>query len=25
MLATMGILIYVIFYWIGKRWASWQA
>ena len=25
MLATMGILIYVCFYWIGKRWASWQA
>lgn len=25
MLATMGILIYVVFYWIGKRWASWQA
>jgi NitT/TauT family transport system permease protein len=24
-LATLGILIYVIFYWIGKRWASWQA
>ncbi|MEA2510795.1 MAG: NitT/TauT family transport system permease protein [Thermomicrobiales bacterium] len=25
MLAIMGILIYIIFYWIGKRWASWQA
>ena len=25
MLAVMGILIYVVFYWIGKRWASWQA
>jgi NitT/TauT family transport system permease protein len=25
MLATMGILIYVFFYWVGKRWASWQA
>ncbi len=25
MLAVMGILIYVFFYWIGKRWASWQA
>ncbi len=24
-LATMGILIYVFFYWAGKRWASWQA
>jgi NitT/TauT family transport system permease protein len=24
-LAVMGVLIYVIFYWIGKRWASWQA
>lgn len=24
-LATLGIVIYVIFYWIGKRWASWQA
>jgi NitT/TauT family transport system permease protein len=24
-LATMGILIYVFFYWVGKRWASWQA
>ena len=24
-LAVLGILIYVIFYWIGKRWASWQA
>jgi NitT/TauT family transport system permease protein len=25
MLAVMGILIYVFFYWVGKRWASWQA
>jgi NitT/TauT family transport system permease protein len=24
-LAMIGILIYVIFYQIGKRWASWQA
>lgn len=24
-LATMGILIYVFFYWVGKKWASWQA
>lgn len=24
-LAMMGIVIYVIFYWIGKKWASWQA
>jgi NitT/TauT family transport system permease protein len=24
-LATMGVSIYVIFYWIGKKWASWQA
>ena len=24
-LATMGILIYMFFYWVGKRWASWQA
>ena len=24
-LATLGILIYVFFYWVGKRWASWQA
>ena len=24
-LAIMGILIYVLFYWVGKRWASWQA
>jgi NitT/TauT family transport system permease protein len=24
-LAVLGILIYVVFYWIGKRWASWQA
>ena len=25
MLAIMGILIYVLFYAIGKRWASWEA
>ncbi|MDQ3468135.1 MAG: ABC transporter permease [Chloroflexota bacterium] len=25
MLAVMGILIYIFFYWMGKRWASWQA
>jgi NitT/TauT family transport system permease protein len=24
-LATIGISIYVLFYWIGKRWASWEA
>jgi NitT/TauT family transport system permease protein len=24
-LATMGISIYVLFFWIGKRWASWEA
>jgi len=24
-IATMGILVYVFFYWVGKRWASWQA
>ncbi len=24
-LAAMGILIYMFFYWVGKRWASWQA
>jgi NitT/TauT family transport system permease protein len=24
-LAVMGIMIYVIFYWVGKKWASWQA
>jgi len=24
-LATMGILIYVFFYWLGKRFASWEA
>jgi hypothetical protein len=23
-LATMGISIYVLFFWIGKRWASWE-
>ena len=25
LLALMGVLIYVIFYWVGKKWASWQA
>jgi NitT/TauT family transport system permease protein len=25
LLALMGVTIYVIFYWIGKKWASWQA
>src|SRR5215210_5991360 len=25
LLALMGVTIYVIFFWIGKRWASWQA
>ena len=24
-LAAMGILIYMFFYWVGKRWASWQS
>jgi NitT/TauT family transport system permease protein len=24
-LATIGISIYVLFFWIGKRWASWEA
>lgn len=24
-LASMGVSIYVIFFWIGKKWASWQA
>ena len=24
-LALMGVGIYVLFYWIGKKWASWQA
>jgi NitT/TauT family transport system permease protein len=24
-LATMGILIYIFFFWVGKKWASWQA
>ena len=23
--AILGVLIYVIFYFIGKRWASWEA
>jgi NitT/TauT family transport system permease protein len=25
LLALMGVVIYILFYWIGKRWASWQA
>jgi NitT/TauT family transport system permease protein len=25
LLALMGVTIYVIFYWIGKKWAGWQA
>jgi NitT/TauT family transport system permease protein len=25
LLALMGVAIYVIFFWIGKRWANWQA
>lgn len=25
LLAVMGIIIYVIFYWIGKKYASWEA
>ena len=25
LLALMGVFIYVIFYWIGKKWAGWQA
>lgn len=25
LIALMGVSIYVIFYWVGKRWASWQA
>jgi NitT/TauT family transport system permease protein len=24
-LATIGISLYVVFFWIGKRWASWEA
>jgi NitT/TauT family transport system permease protein len=24
-LATIGISIYVLFYWLGKRWAGWEA
>jgi NitT/TauT family transport system permease protein len=24
-LATIGISIYVLFFWIGKKWASWEA
>jgi NitT/TauT family transport system permease protein len=25
MVALLGVLIYVVFYLIGKRWASWQS
>ena len=25
LLALMGVSIYVVFYWIGKKWAGWQA
>jgi NitT/TauT family transport system permease protein len=25
LLALMGVTIYVIFFWVGKKWASWQA
>lgn len=25
LLALMGVTIYVIFYWVGKKWAGWQA
>ncbi len=25
LLAMMGVSIYVIFYWVGKKWAGWQA
>ena len=25
LLALMGVSIYVIFYWVGKKWAGWQA
>jgi NitT/TauT family transport system permease protein len=25
LLALMGVTIYVVFFWIGKKWASWQA
>jgi NitT/TauT family transport system permease protein len=24
-LAIMGISIYVLFYWLGKKWAGWEA
>jgi hypothetical protein len=24
-LALIGILIYVLFFWIGKKWASWES
>jgi NitT/TauT family transport system permease protein len=23
-LSTMGVLIYMFFFWVGKRWASWE-
>jgi NitT/TauT family transport system permease protein len=25
LIALMGVTIYVIFFWVGKKWASWQA
>jgi NitT/TauT family transport system permease protein len=25
LIAVLGVSIYVVFYWIGKRWASWEA
>jgi NitT/TauT family transport system permease protein len=25
LIALIGVTIYVIFFWIGKKWASWQA
>ncbi|MDQ3411515.1 MAG: ABC transporter permease subunit, partial [Chloroflexota bacterium] len=25
LLAIIGVSIYIAFYWIGKKWASWQA
>ena len=25
LLAFMGVMLYVIFFWVGKKWASWQA
>jgi NitT/TauT family transport system permease protein len=24
-IAILGVLIYIVFYFIGKRWASWEA